>query len=155
VQLASNLNTIIDKDLSNLFVLRVNRETEQAAFTASLEFAILHRQLEDLPFDGLTGGQAGHHLDLTPEVSAGFLLLIGGLIPGRSRHGIALLDDEEGVLTPGQGGDPDRQAEAQPGERRLDVHLLGRGGDRGEQEGAGQDGNDAGKHGGGWVREVI
>lgn len=115
MQLASNLNTIIDKDLANLFILRVNRETEQAAFTASLEFAILHRQLEDLPFDGLTGGQAGHHLDLTPEVSAGLLLLIGGLIPGRCRHRIALLDDEQGVLAPGQGATPIGKLKFNPG----------------------------------------
>jgi hypothetical protein len=148
MQLTADLNAIIDKDLTILGVLGVDGETKQAALPAGLELAILGDELEDLLLDRLGGGQPGDHLDLAAVVGARALLLVGGFVRGRPRDGVALLDDEEGILAPRQRSNADRQAEGQAGERRLDSDLLPGGGGRAEDGGAGEEEGESEKHGG-------
>ena len=150
VELSFNPKTIIDKDLLVFSILRVNGETEEAALAGGIKLPVLRAQLEDLALDGIGGGEPADHLNLPAEEIATLLLLISGV----SRSRVALLDDEDGVLTAGQRGDRDREAELHLREGRLqgDDGVIGEGGGYAEKGGQGEGGGRTESHGVGELR---
>ena len=97
VELTFNPKTVIDKDLLIFSIVWVNGKTKEAALAGGIKLPVLRAQLEDLALDGIGGGEPADHLNLPPEEIATLLLLIGGVSGSR----VALLDDEDGILTAG------------------------------------------------------
>ena len=146
VELPFNPKAIVDKDLLIFLILRMDGETEETAFAGGVKLTVLRVELEDLRLNGSTRNQARDHLDLAAEEVATLGLF---LVSGRRDHRVALLDDEDRVLTPGEGRDRDREAELHVWEGRLqgDDALLGDDGSHPEKERKQEGGGRAETHG--------